>query len=282
MPILIDHSSRIICFGMATERGRFQIQQALAYGTQVVALVEPRPKETHVFSLPIFASARQAVRLTNGTVALIMSEPQKATDAIMEADEAGIQLIVCLTKEIPAHDMVEALRIMKQRGKSRLIGPGSCGIINPEQARCGLMPGFLWTKGPVGMVSSSDTLAYVAAGALSSSGKGQSTFVGIGEALATSVVDVLELFEQDPYTEMTLLLGLPTGQEMGVCEWLRAQKRKPLAVLLAGHTPLSYFKERGVEAKEAGEPLKKAGATLVSKLTDLPRVCQEILQRNVL
>lgn len=285
MPILVDHTSRVICFGMDQEQGHFQIQQSVAYGTQVVALVEPRSKGRKILGLPVFATAREAERQTSGNVALIMSHPEKAADAIVEANEAGIGLIICLTEDVPVHDLIEALRIMKKNGKSRLIGPGSCGVISPEQARCGFMPGYIWTKGPVGIVSSEDSLVYTVAAALSSSGIGQSTFVGIGRGLVvgTSYVDVLELFENDPYTEMTLLLGLPQrGMEQDLREWLCHKKRKPLVVLLAGQTVLkgkilAECKESVVEAKQLINTLKNAGVCIADTLTGLPDMVQKIL-----
>ena len=195
---------------MLVEDELFHIHQCTLYGTQVVAWVKTGYGGHERLGLPVFDSVREAKRQTSANVSLIFVEPSRVADAVIEAVEGGIETIVCLTSGVPLHDMVQIHYILSKNRKSRMIGPASCGLITPSQCKAGVMPGYVFTPGPVGMISSSDTLGYEAAWQISNAGFGQSTFVGIGseEIRGTSVVDVLKEFDQDIQTEAVGIVKL--------------------------------------------------------------------------
>jgi succinyl-CoA synthetase alpha subunit len=208
MAILVDNKTRVIVQGITGHEGSFHTKLMLEYGTEVVGGVTPgRGGEMHI-GVPVFNTVEQAVDATGADAAVIFVPAQYAADAMLEAADAGIRLIVCITEGIPVHDMVMVRRAFAFNG-SRLIGPNCPGLISPGACKVGIMPGYIHRPGKVGLISRSGTLAYEAVYQLTAAGIGQSTCIGIGgdPILGTSFVDCLRLFEQDAQTEAVLLIG---------------------------------------------------------------------------
>src|SRR6266480_6158700 len=208
MSILVDKSTRVLCQGLG-KAGTFHATQCREYGTQVVGGVVPGKGGTTKEGFPLFNTVAEAVAKTGANATMIFVPPPAAADAIMEAADAGIAVIVAITEGIPVLDMARAIRFLKERPTCRLIGPNCPGVITPGQCKNGIMPGNIHKPGPVGVVSRSGTLTYEAVWQLSNLGLGQSTCVGIGgdPVAGTSFVDVLLLFQNDPETEAILLIG---------------------------------------------------------------------------
>jgi len=242
MAILVDKNTRVICQGFTGKHGTFHSQQALAYSTKLVGGVSPgRGGQSHL-ELPVFDAVFDAVKATQADASVIYVPAPYAADAIYEAAEAGIKLIVCITEGIPTLDMVRVKRFLKGSG-SRLIGPNCPGIITPNACKIGIMPGFIHQPGHVGVVSRSGTLTYEAVWQTTQVGLGQSTCVGIGgdPVKGTSFVEVLELFWQDPDTHGVLMIGEIGGdEEQQAAEFISHQRRqgrdKPVAAFIAGVT----------------------------------------------
>jgi len=208
MSVLVDRNTRLIVQGFTGKEGTFHTQQAIAYGTNVVGGVVPGKGGTKHLDLPVFNTVEEAVRKTGANCSLIFVPPPFAADAILEAEGAGMELIVCITEGIPVLDMARVHRAM-QGSKSRLIGPNCPGIITPGVAKIGIMPGYIHKIGSVGLISKSGTLTYEAAWQLGNIGMGQSTAVGIGgdPIIGTMYIDLLRMFEADPQTESILMIG---------------------------------------------------------------------------
>jgi succinyl-CoA synthetase alpha subunit len=275
MPIFVHRASRVICQGMLNEQELFWVHQCMLYGTQVVAWVKSGAGGQERLKIPVFDSVREARRQTSASVSLISVSPLLAADAIIEAIESGIELTICLTSGIPTKDMVDVHQVLRSHPNSRLIGPGSCGLLTPLQCKAGLMPAYAFTPGEIGMISCSDTLGYETAWQLTSSGFGQSTFVGLGsDALAgTLIVDVLSEFELDSHTESVLLVlqGGLYGIE-AVAEWARQNTHKPIFAIVAGHSlPSPPYCPAIVEPPSDGasivQMLREAGATIIDNLS---------------
>jgi succinyl-CoA synthetase alpha subunit len=238
MSILVDKNTRVLCQGLG-KAGTFHAIQCRDYGTQVVGGVVPGKGGTHKEGFPIFNTVAEAVRQTGANATMVFVPPQGAADAIMEAADAGIALIVAITEGIPILDMVRALQFLKGRPQSRLIGPNCPGVITPGQCKIGIMPGYIHRPGPVGVISRSGTLTYEAVWQLSGLGLGQSTCVGIGgdPVSGTSFIDVLSLFQEDPQTEAILMIGEIGGTaEEQAAEFIRQRVSKPVAAFIAGKT----------------------------------------------
>lgn len=275
MPIFVDRATRVICQGEIDEREIFHVHQTLLYGTQLVAWVKSGFGGREELKLPIFASVREAKRQTNATVCLISAKRYVAADAIIEAIEAQIELIVCLTDNIPYQDMVDVLQVLKRHPKSRLIGPGSCGVMTPLQCKVGLMPGYIFTPGPMGILSTTDTLGYEVVWRLTSKGFGQSTFVSLGSELlsGTSVVDVLKEFQADFQTELIFLV-LQSGMVGfdAVVEWLVQQKHKPVYAAIGGASvSIPHVREEigffAVDGATMATRLRDAGVQVVENVS---------------
>src|SRR2546421_5926642 len=208
MSILVDKNPRVLCQGLG-KAGTFHATQCRAYGTQVVGGVVPGKGGTTKEGFPLFNTVAEAVRKTGANATMIFVPPPAAADAIMEAADAGLAVIVAITEGIPVLDMARALRFLKERPRSRLVGPNCPGVITPGQCKIGIMPGYIHKPGPVGVVSRSGTLTYEGVWQLGNVGLGQSTCVGIGgdPVNGTSFIDVLELFQKDPQTEAILMMG---------------------------------------------------------------------------
>jgi succinyl-CoA synthetase alpha subunit len=237
MSILIDKSTRVLVQGLG-KAGLFHAQQCKAYGTQVVGAVKPGKGGTSQEGFPLFDTVADAVKQTGANASMIFVPPPGAADAILEAADAGIGVICCITEGIPVLDMA---RVMRQlAGKPvRLIGPNCPGIITPDQCKIGIMPGYIHKAGPIGLISRSGTLTYEAVWQLSSLGLGQSTCVGIGgdPIIGTNQIDLLKLFEADPATEAILLIGEIGGTaEERAAEFIKANVNKPVAAFIAGQT----------------------------------------------
>lgn len=238
MAILVDHSTRVIVQGLTGTAGAFHANQMRDYGTPVLGGVTPGKGGTVFEGFPIFDTVADAVRATRANASVIFVPPMGAADAILEAADAGISLIVCITEGIPVLDMVRTKRALL--GSScRLIGPNCPGVVTPGVAKLGIMPGYIHTPGSVGIVSRSGTLTYEAAYQITALGMGQSTAVGIGgdPVKGLDFIDCLALFEADPQTQSILLIGEIGGtSEEEAAAFIRANVTKPVAAFIAGVT----------------------------------------------
>ena len=240
MSILVNKDSRVMVQGITGSEGTFHATQMLEYGTNVVAGVTPGKGGQMALDgkVPVFNSVEEARTETNVNVSIIFVPPPFAAEAIIEASDAGVELVVCITEGVPVHDMVKAKRIIDQNG-TRLIGPNCPGIITVDECKLGIMPGFICKKGNIGVLSKSGTLTYEAIGQLVNVGLGQSTALGIGgdPIIGTSMIDALKLFEADPETNGVVLIGEIGGQmENEAARWIKENMTKPVVGFIAGQT----------------------------------------------
>ncbi len=238
MSILVNQNSRIICQGITGNQGSFHTEQCIDYGTKVVAGVTPgRGGEEHL-GVPVFDTMREAVGETDADVSMIYVPAPFAADAILEAADSGVDLIVCITEGIPVLDMVKVKSALKDYS-CRLIGPNCPGVITPEECKIGIMPGFIHQKGRIGVVSRSGTLTYEAVYQTTQNGLGQSTCVGIGgdPVRGMSFIDCLALFEADPETDGVVMVGEIGGtDEEAAAEFIQSEVSKPVVAYIAGVT----------------------------------------------
>jgi succinyl-CoA synthetase alpha subunit len=236
--ILVDKNTRVLTQGITGSTGQFHTKACKEYGTQMVAGVTPGKGGSDFEGIPIFNTVEQAVRATGANASVIYVPPPFAADAIMEAADAGIPLVVCITEGIPVLDMVRVKRYLEGRG-TRLIGPNCPGIITPGQCKIGIMPGYIHKPGHIGVVSRSGTLTYEAVHQLTQLGLGQSTCIGIGgdPIVGTSHIDALDLFEKDPDTHGVVMIGEIGGAaEEAAAEFVRKHMTKPVIGFIAGQT----------------------------------------------
>lgn len=239
MAILVNKSTKVITQGITGKSGKFHTEQCLKYGSQFVGGVTPGKGGQEILGIPIFDTVKEARKATGCDATMIFVPPPHAAEAILEAEDAGVALIVCITEGIPVRDMLEVSKIMRNSKTSRLIGPNCPGIITPDACKIGIMPGYIHKKGHVGIVSRSGTLTYEAVWQTTQLGLGQSTCVGIGgdPLNGTNFIDVLELFEKDPETKSILMIGEIGGDaEEQAAEWIAKKCTKPVAAFIAGVT----------------------------------------------
>jgi succinyl-CoA synthetase alpha subunit len=238
MSVLVNKQSKVIVQGFTGTEGSFHATQMIEYGTQVVGGVTPGKGGTMHLDRPVFNTVADAVKATNADVSIIFVPPAFAADAIMEAADAGIALVVCITEGIPVQDMVKAKNFLA--GKStRLIGPNCPGVITAEEAKVGIMPGFIFKKGTIGIVSKSGTLTYEAADQVVKAGLGITTAIGIGgdPIIGTTTKEAVELLMNDPATEGIIMIGEIGGSmEADAANWIKDNMRKPVVGFIAGQT----------------------------------------------
>jgi succinyl-CoA synthetase alpha subunit len=288
MSILVDENTRVICQGITGKQGMFHTRQAVAYGTRMVGGVTPEKGGTKMDGLPVFNTVAEAVRETGANASMIFVPPPNAADAIMEAADAGIELITCITEGIPVLDMVVAKGYLAGRN-CRFLGPNCPGVITPGKCKIGIMPGYIHRPGCVGVTSRSGTLTYEAVDQITRHGMGQSTCVGIGgdPIIGMTFVEVLELFRQDPQTEAVMLIGEIGGEvEEEAAEYLRLHFRKPVVAFIAGQNapPGRRMGHAGaVISGGAGSPrgkmeaLRAAGAVVVENPADMGLTMKRVL-----
>jgi len=238
MSILLSSQNRVVVQGITGRDGSFHTRLMLDYGTKVVAGVTPGKEGQRVHGVPVFNTVKKAVKETGADTSIIFVPAKFAADAIMEAADSNIKLIVVITEGIPVKDMANALKFAKERG-SRIIGPNCPGLITPNEAKVGIMPGHIFKRGKIGVVSRSGTLTYEIVSHLTNSGLGQSTAIGIGgdPVIGTKFVDVLSLFKEDPETEAVVLIGEIGGtDEQDAAEYIKKEFNKPVVAFIAGRT----------------------------------------------
>ncbi len=238
MAILINKDSKVIVQGFTGSEGTFHAEQMIKYGTNVVGGVTPGKGGTTHLDRPVFNTVKEAVDATGANVSVIFVPPAFAADAIMEAVDAGLELVVAITEGIPVQDMVKVKKYMEGK-KTRLIGPNCPGVLTSEEAKVGIMPGFIFKRGHVGVVSRSGTLTYEAVDQVVKKGLGISTAVGIGgdPIIGSSMLDIIKLFMEDPETEAIVMIGeIGGGMETEAARWIKENGTKPVIGFIAGQT----------------------------------------------
>ena len=299
MSILIDKNTRLIVQGITGRDGAFHTQQMVAYGTQVVAGVTPGKGGESVHGVPVFDSVAEAVEATRANASVIYVPAPFAADAIHEAADAGLALIVCITEGLPVRDTLSAYhKVLALRGESnplgrpRLVGPNCPGLITPGQAKVGILPGHIVIPGPVGVVSKSGTLTYEVVKQLTDRGLGQTTCIGIGgdPVIGTDFIDALSLFEADPKTEAIVLMGEIGGNaEEQAAQFIKRHVKKPVVAFVAGQTapPGKRMGHAGAiisggtgTAAEKMAAFEAAGVPVARIPSEIPGLIAEALQRR--
>lgn len=281
MAILLTKDTRIIVQGITGREGGFHAQQMIAYPSNVVGGVTPGKGGEWAHGVPVFDTVREAVKQADANATVIFVPPPLAAEAILEAIDAKIGLIVCITEGIPIRDMMR-VNVKLRQSSSRLVGPNCPGLLTPGIGKMGIMPGYIATPGRVGVVSKSGTLTYEVVNALTEAGMGQSTCVGIGgdPIIGTSFVDVLEMFENDPETEMVAMLGEIGGRaEIDAAEYIAKHMTKPVAAFIAGRSapPNTRMGHAGAivdgnegSAEQKIEALRQAGVRVADNPEQIP------------
>ena len=291
MSVLVDRSTRVVTQGITGATGQLHTRLCREYGTQMVAGVTPGRGGTAFEGIPIFDTVDQAVRATGATASVIYVPPAGAADAIMEAADAGLPLVVCITEGVPVLDMVRVKRFLDGR-RTRLIGPNCPGVITPGECKIGIMPGYIHKPGRVGVVSRSGTLTYEAVHQLTLLGIGQSTCIGIGgdPIIGTGFVDVLRLFRDDPGTAAVIMIGEIGGSaEEEAAAFIQAEMKKPVVGLIAGQTAPKGKRMGHAGAIIAGgkgtaaekmAAFRQAGVTLAPSPAELGATMQAVLRKG--
>ncbi len=266
MSVLVNRNTKVLVQGITGAHGSFHTEKMLEYGTLVVGGVTPGKGGQKVCGVPVFNTVKEAVAATQATASVIYVPAKFAPAAIIEAGEAGIKLIICITEGIPALDMVKVIHWVREKNIV-LIGPNCPGIITPDESKIGIMPGYIHKKGPIGLVSRSSTLTYEAVWQLTHLGLGQSTCIGIGgdPVIGTNFVDALRLFENDPETEAIVMIGEIGGSaEEEAAEFIRKNVTKPVVAFIAGGTAPS-----GKRMGHAGAIISGGSGKAVDKIRSL-------------
>ncbi|MBN2789385.1 MAG: succinate--CoA ligase subunit alpha [Candidatus Delongbacteria bacterium] len=266
MSIFVNKDSKVIIQGFTGKEGTFHAQQCIDYGTNIVGGVTPGKGGEHHLDKDVFNTVKDAVAQTGADVSLIFVPPAFGADAIMEAADAGIKIIVCITEGIPVKDIMLAKKFVEKKG-SRLIGPNCPGIITAEEAKIGIMPGFIFKKGNIGVISKSGTLTYEAANQVVKAGYGVSTAIGIGgdPIIGTSFIDALKEFKDDPETEAVVLIGEIGGDlEIQAANYIKEHFDKPVVAFIAGQTA-----PKGKRMGHAGAIIAGSAGTAAEKMEAL-------------
>jgi succinyl-CoA synthetase alpha subunit len=288
MSVLVNKHSRVVVQGFTGKEGTFHATQMIEYGTNIVGGVTPGKGGTSYLDRPVFDTVEESVKKEGADVSVIFVPPSFAADAIMEAADAGIKVIICITEGIPVKDMIVVKEYLHCRN-SRLVGPNCPGVITPGEAKVGIMPGFIHMPGPIGIVSRSGTLTYEAVDQLTKTGLGQSTAIGIGgdPIIGTTTVDAVRLFTKDPQTKGIVMIGEIGGtMEAEAAYWLRDNGTKPVVAFIAGATAprgrtmghagaIIGGKEDTAQAKKA--ILRECGIHVVDSPADIGRKMAELV-----
>ncbi len=294
MSILVDKNTRLIVQGITGKEGTFHTQQMIEYGTNVVGGVTPGKGGTTHEGIPVFNTVAEAVRETGANASVVYVPPPFAADAIMEAADAGLPLVVAITEGVPAADMVKANDFLKNRSDTRLIGPNCPGIISPGKCKIGIMPGHIHKEGRIGVVSRSGTLTYEAVGQLTALGLGQSSALGIGgdPIIGTNHTDALRLFEEDPDTDAIVMIGEIGGTaEEDAAAYAKESVSKPVVAFIAGQTapPGRRMGHAGAiisggkgTAAEKMKALREAGIRVVESPADIGSAIKDVLSSSAI
>jgi succinyl-CoA synthetase alpha subunit len=291
MSILVNRNSKVLVQGFTGTEGTFHATQMIEYGTQVVGGVTPGKGGSTHLEKPVFNTVADAVKQTGANVSIIFVPPAFAADAIMEATDAGIGLIVCITEGIPVQDMVKAKSFMSGKS-SRLIGPNCPGVITSGECKVGIMPGFIFKAGRIGVVSKSGTLTYEAADQVAKAGLGVSTAVGIGgdPIIGTTTKEALEMFMNDPATDGVVVIGeIGGGMEAEAARWYKENNKKPVVGFIAGQTapPGRRMGHAGAiiggaddTAEAKMKIMQECGITVVSSPADIGKRMAEVIGKK--
>lgn len=291
MSILVDKHTRLVVQGITGSEGSFHAEQMIKYGTNVVGGVTPGKKgQKFLEKVPVYNTMQEAVYEQDANASVIFVPPPFAQDAIIEAADSGVSLIVCITEGIPANDMVKVKSYLNQKENVRLVGPNCPGVITPDECKIGIMPGFIHKKGNIGVVSRSGTLTYEVVHQLVEQGLGQSTAMGIGgdSVVGTTFTDALKLFNKDDETDAIVLIGEIGGSaEEEAADYVRNNVNKPVVAFIAGQTapPGKRMGHAGAiiaggkgTAKEKMKSLKSAGIHVVNSPADIGKTMKNVMR----
>jgi len=290
MSVLVDKSTRVLVQGLTGREGSFQAQQMMDYGTKIVAGVTPGKGGTTHLGVPVFDTVMEAVRETGANAAITIVPPPFAADAILEAVDAGVPLVICIAEGVPVLDMVRVAAALKN-SKTRLVGPNCPGVISPGKCKLGIMPGFIHKQGHIGVVSRSGTLTYETVGQLSALGIGQTTCIGIGgdPIIGTSFLDAIRMFNDDPETHAIVMIGEIGGNaEEIAADFIKKHVKKPVVGFIAGQTapPGRRMGHAGAiisggqgTAKEKYAALRAAGIHTVQSPAEIGQTMADVLRK---